>query len=352
MHIARGLYYSSYKSPRILVWTIGVIILILMMAIGFLGYVLPYGQMSHWGATVITNLLSAIPVFGQDLVELTQLNILATIGTISPHAFKKGSAASRRSNKSKYLFIPYPFLAMLVGFIDGDGCIFINKTTKGYIKINLAIGLNIRDISILQYIQSILNIGKVTVYSKNETCKLTINRTDIQDVLFPLFIHHKLFFLTETRRKQYDKVMYILQNDIKLFSEIPAIIPTVSSLPKTSLDYTNLPFFKNWIVGFTIAEGSFLIKTNKEACFQLRQRTHKLLFEAFKLIFDTDRKIGLDGNAYNLFSVSSKADVQQVINFFSFSGHHPLLGYQNMRYENWLIYLRNSKRYFSLKFPD
>jgi len=69
-HIARGLYYGSYKSPRILVWTIGVIILILMMATAFLGYVLPYGQMSLWGATVITNLLSAIPVFGQDLVEL------------------------------------------------------------------------------------------------------------------------------------------------------------------------------------------------------------------------------------------------------------------------------------------
>ena len=69
-HIARGLYYSSYKSPRVLLWSIGVIILILMMAIAFLGYVLPYGQMSLWGATVITNLLSAIPVFGQDIVEL------------------------------------------------------------------------------------------------------------------------------------------------------------------------------------------------------------------------------------------------------------------------------------------
>nr|QBL02041.1 apocytochrome b [Phlebopus portentosus] len=69
-HIGRNLYYGSYKSPRILVWSIGVIILILMMAIAFLGYVLPYGQMSLWGATVITNLLSAIPVFGQDLVEL------------------------------------------------------------------------------------------------------------------------------------------------------------------------------------------------------------------------------------------------------------------------------------------
>jgi ubiquinol-cytochrome c reductase cytochrome b subunit len=70
MHVARGLYYSSYKSPRVLVWSIGVIILVLMMAIAFLGYVLPYGQMSLWGATVITNLLSAIPVFGQDIVEL------------------------------------------------------------------------------------------------------------------------------------------------------------------------------------------------------------------------------------------------------------------------------------------
>lgn len=70
MHVGRGLYYSSYKTPRVLLWSIGVIILILMMAIAFLGYVLPYGQMSLWGATVITNLLSAIPVFGQDIVEL------------------------------------------------------------------------------------------------------------------------------------------------------------------------------------------------------------------------------------------------------------------------------------------
>jgi len=69
-HVGRGIYYGSYHSPRTLVWSIGVIILILMMAIAFLGYVLPYGQMSLWGATVITNLLSAIPIFGHDLVEL------------------------------------------------------------------------------------------------------------------------------------------------------------------------------------------------------------------------------------------------------------------------------------------
>nr|QDH07258.1 apocytochrome b [Ophiocordyceps sinensis] len=69
LHISRGFYYGSYRAPRTLAWVIGVIILILMMGIGFLGYVLPYGQMSLWGATVITNLISAIPWIGQDVVE-------------------------------------------------------------------------------------------------------------------------------------------------------------------------------------------------------------------------------------------------------------------------------------------
>nr|QWC53670.1 apocytochrome b [Rhizoctonia solani] len=65
-HVARGLYYGSYRSPRVLLWSIGVVMLVMMMGIAFLGYVLPYGQMSLWGATVITNLLSAIPWIGQD----------------------------------------------------------------------------------------------------------------------------------------------------------------------------------------------------------------------------------------------------------------------------------------------
>ena len=69
LHVGRGLYYGSYKAPRTLTWTIGTIILVLMMATAFLGYVLPYGQMSLWAATVITNLLSAIPWVGQDIVE-------------------------------------------------------------------------------------------------------------------------------------------------------------------------------------------------------------------------------------------------------------------------------------------
>jgi len=69
IHMGRGLYYGSYKTPRGFVWGIGVIIFLLMMATGFIGYVLPWGQMSFWGATVITNLVSAVPVIGTSIVE-------------------------------------------------------------------------------------------------------------------------------------------------------------------------------------------------------------------------------------------------------------------------------------------
>ena len=68
IHIFRSLFYGSYKSPREIIWIIGIIIYLLMMAAAFLGYVLPWGQMSFWGATVITNLFSAIPLVGEGIV--------------------------------------------------------------------------------------------------------------------------------------------------------------------------------------------------------------------------------------------------------------------------------------------
>ena len=69
MHIFRGLYYGSYKAPREMVWLLGVVILLLMMATAFMGYVLPWGQMSFWGAQVITGFFSAIPLVGETLQQ-------------------------------------------------------------------------------------------------------------------------------------------------------------------------------------------------------------------------------------------------------------------------------------------
>ena len=115
-------------------------------------YVLPYGQMSLWGATVITNLMSAIPWVGQDIVEskalaeiLTQAGIgLPIIGLISSkvHINRKN-----RLSSNEYISIPSSFIGFLVGFIDGDGYIQIVKTEKGYISLKLVISIHLEDIS-------------------------------------------------------------------------------------------------------------------------------------------------------------------------------------------------------------
>lgn len=70
LHMFRGLYYGSYKEPREVLWILGVVIFLLMMATAFMGYVLPWGQMSLWGATVITSLFSAVPLIGDDITTL------------------------------------------------------------------------------------------------------------------------------------------------------------------------------------------------------------------------------------------------------------------------------------------
>lgn len=70
LHVFRGLYYASYSKPREMVWVAGVVILLLMILTSFIGYVLPWGQMSLWGCTVITSLASAIPIVGDDVTTL------------------------------------------------------------------------------------------------------------------------------------------------------------------------------------------------------------------------------------------------------------------------------------------
>ncbi len=85
IHLFRGLYYGSYKAPREFLWILGVVILVLMVATAFMGYVLPWGQMSYWGATVITNLFSAIPVIGQSIVTFLWGGF--TVGNPTLHRF-------------------------------------------------------------------------------------------------------------------------------------------------------------------------------------------------------------------------------------------------------------------------
>lgn len=147
--------------------------------------------------------------------------------------------------------------------------------------------------------------------------------------------------------------MYILQSNLILFSEIPAVnlIPQFIVLPSTAHGYYQLPFFLNWVVGFTMAEGSFMEKNNGDFSFSLVQRSHTVLFEAFKIVFDSTRKIE-EQQGYSRFTVSSKKDIQSVVNFFSFSELHPLLGYKLIQYTNWINGLKQSSRYAKLRLPE
>jgi len=248
---------------------------IIMVFIFWKLYVLPWGQMSLWAATVITNLLSAIPWIGKDLVEfgnlenvfiysnVVELGILPIIGTINSKALNKIKLRTEQERLDT-LKTSKSFLAMLVGLIDGDGYIAITKTPKNYIRIDLIISLDLRDLDLINYIHSVLKIGRVNKYPKLNVVKLTISRTDLQTILFPLFIYHNLYFLTETREAQFDKVMFILQNNIKKYSELPDKFPVYCNLPVTAEDYSKLDFFPNWIVGFTIASNkSFKLKCSK-----------------------------------------------------------------------------------------
>jgi len=83
MHMFRGLIYGSYQKPRELIWTLGVVIFLVLMAEAFFGYVLPWGQMSYWGAQVITSLFGAVPFVGESLVEFIRGDYLISDATLN-----------------------------------------------------------------------------------------------------------------------------------------------------------------------------------------------------------------------------------------------------------------------------
>jgi len=139
IHIGKGLYYGSYKAPRVLLWIIGVVIFLVMIITAFLGYVLPWGQMSLWGATVITNMLSAIPWIGRDLVEYIWggfsvdnatlnrffslhyllpflLAALAVMHLIALHESGSGNMNGYTSNTDRVSFHPYYTFKDIFGF--------------------------------------------------------------------------------------------------------------------------------------------------------------------------------------------------------------------------------------------
>lgn len=170
--------------------------------------------MSLWGATVITNLLSAIPWIGQDFVEFEKLLLfiitlsifyyfitkfnynynMGTIGKVNESALRGQKSRTDQDKQDFLSFVSYDFISMFIGLIDGDGYIAITKIGLDNIRIELVLSVDIRDLKLLQHIKSVLNIGRIHEYPNINTAKLIIGKVDLQEVLFPLIIHYKLFF--------------------------------------------------------------------------------------------------------------------------------------------------------------
>jgi len=155
----------------------------------------------------------------------------------------------------RLLNIPFKYLARLAGIIDGDGYIAIvaSDSKRQYATILLRITLIHSELPLLLDIVKTLGIGRITRPYKNikgePTVSLIINKTELQQVLFPLFIYHEIFFLTNVRIAQYQKAIYLMESGLNKLSQLlrTEILPSsifYFSLPVTGPGYLLLPFFK------------------------------------------------------------------------------------------------------------
>lgn len=336
--------------------------------------------MSHWGATVITNLLSAIPFIGTDLVPFKPILPLYFIyiyififilyidfffkninlnDDISIARSKAAVKLDKEINISSYkkedinLILLYKF----IGFIDGDGYIRVTKKKKNievdYIYISLIINLNENELNLLNIFNKEFNLGKVyniTPKKGNKLVRLEINKTDFKNILIPLLDKYNIQFLTEVRQKQYLLAKYILNNNIINYNDIKYYKKDIDNYINNNIikyKFNNLSYFNYWLVGFTMAEGSFYTKKNNDICFQLKQKYNFELFYDIKKVFSINKGISINKDKYIQLTISSKKDIQKVISFFS-QDNYLLLGYKNIEFNKWLLDLKSSNRYKNL----
>ena len=322
LHISRGLYYGSYRSPRIGVWVIGTLIFFLMMATAFLGYVLPYGQMSLWGI----------------------------------YKYSTNNLINNEPDKK--------FMAMFLGLVDGDGYIEIGpqkqyqKKTKllvrSTIRARLVIRLNNRDTELLIYISERLKVGSISILHEINQTRLIFSKKDLTTVILPLINKYNLQFLIYNRLEQFKLLKYILKNNIKYWDKVNTndIIEKVTVY--SPYDLLQLDFFSDWIIGFTMAEGSFSFKKDGSAFYQIKQKGlnnfHVIKAICLAITNREIKSIKPDRSDCYQLTLTSKSDVNKVLSFFSSSENISLIGFKLIQYNTWINNLKNSNRYKYIKF--
>ena len=132
--------------------------------------------------------------------------------------------------------------------------------------------------------------------------------------------------------------------------KLPNYSPIILNNPTNIL--RNVWYYKDWLVGFVVAEGSFFVQANKEISFSVSQKSNKILMEAIHLLFKPSRAIYYSKDKdVSLIRMSSVKDIQKVVNFFTFEDNYSLIGFKRDSYEIWLQALKESSRYKDLKLP-
>ena len=175
-------------------------------------------------------------------------------------------------------------LQIFVGLLDGDGYIEIgpqkqyNKNPdnkpKDTIRTRIVLRLHKIDKELLELFQEILNVGKIDELKTKNQYRYILYKADIKDVLLPLMKKYNLKFLTYNRKTQYKLLEYIFDNNIIHWEDLNGYDNKVNNDINFE-EIVNLQYFKYWLVGFTMAEGSFHIKSRGTAHYSIVQSEHE-----------------------------------------------------------------------------
>lgn len=256
----------------------------------------------------------------------------------------------------------------LIGFIDGDGCLtyYKDKKYQNNWRHELSIGLSIKDIRLLYYIKKLLNCG--TVYKYNNVAIYRIKKiTHLLNIIIPIFDNYPL--LTSVKRINYLKFRETLLNkvinsklssikDKELANYLLSNTNKVNNLYNMDIDnlLSNLEskFIKNWIIGFTEAEGSFYFVKLKEGGlrpeFRISQNNNIQLLNKIKSTIKLNRKVSLQSNSnihYYLISVA-KEDIIKVIDFYTDKDLTKFKGIKLLSFQLWLKGIKNIHHDFNI----
>ena len=282
------------------------------------------------------------------------------VSLLLPINIKKNLHLSFSNNKKNFLKldkITSNLMEIFIGILDGDGYIEIgpqkqyNKNNnlnkpKSTIRVRIVLRLHKNDKELLDLIKNKLKIGKLDELKNINQYRLMIYKTDILNTIFPYLEKNNIEFLTYNRRKQFFLLKYIIENNIKHWESLN--LEEIESLfikNNKKLNFQqiiNLPYFYNWLIGFTIAEGSFHIKSNGRAHFSIVQsglenyQIIKAIHYFIKGPLSLQYKIKPENFKVYRISFSSKIDLNIIINFFE---NNQLLGLKKLQFDNWKSYI-------------